>query len=90
MGADCPICGLHGGFVQAITATGEMAKKSDEIIARRLSCGHVLGSTTYMQYRSQLQALENAAAEKKLSIDEELKTQKTALWSSVLKPQTGV
>jgi hypothetical protein len=43
-----------------------------------------------MQYRSQLQALENAAAEKKLSIDEELKTQKTALWSSVLKPQTGV
>lgn len=88
MGADCPVCGLHGGFVQAITASGEMAKKSDEIIAKRLTCGHIVGTQTYMQYRKELQTLENAAAEKKMSIDEALKTQKTALWSSIITTKT--
>lgn len=90
MGAECPVCGKHGGFVQAITATGEMAKKSDEIIARRLACGHIVGNQAYMTYRNQLQALENAAAEKKLSIDEALKTQKTALWTTIINPEQVV
>lgn len=90
MGMDCPVCGLHGGFVHAITATGEMAKKSDDIIARKLTCGHVVGSNVYMQYREQLQALENAAAEKKIAIEEALKDQKTALWATIIKQPTGV
>jgi glutamine amidotransferase-like uncharacterized protein len=85
MGMECPVCGLHGGFVHAITATGEMAKKSTDIIARKLTCGHVVGSQVYMQYREQLQALENTAAEKKIAIEEALKSKKTALWATINK-----
>jgi DNA-directed RNA polymerase subunit N (RpoN/RPB10) len=86
MGMDCPVCGLHGGFVHAITATGEMAKKSRDIIARKLSCGHVVGSQAYMQYRERLQVLENAAAEQYIAIEEALKDKKTALWATIIQP----
>ena len=89
MGAECPICGEHGAYVAAITATGEPALKGKDIIARKLSCGHVVGNEDYMEYREKLASIEKEGYAKKAAIDADIKRKKTALWSTVMKPERG-
>lgn len=87
MGAECPTCGKYGAYKFAITATGEPAIKNSDIIARKLECGHVLGSTEYMEYRKQVAVLEAQAYAAIHLAEEKLKKAKTALWTTILKPE---
>lgn len=83
MGVECPSCHHHGAFVLAITATGEPAKKESDIIARKLSCGHVIGSDQYMTFRSKLQAIEAQEANAIMKIKEASKRQRLDIWAKI-------
>lgn len=85
MGIKCPICHKHGAYVLAITASGESAIKASDIIARKLSCGHTVGSVEYMQYREQLKVVESNLANKIRGLHEQAQMEKENIWQAIRK-----
>jgi hypothetical protein len=87
MGEVCPICNTHQPYVQAITVDGEPAQKADEILARRLKCGHVLGGSQYEAFKKSshdidLEAFNTVQAARQNAVDK-----KSALWQSLTAPK---
>jgi uncharacterized Zn finger protein len=83
MGIECPQCGVHAAYIHAITATGEPAKNNSEIIARKLSCGHVVGSKDYMKFRAQLAEIEADGANDIRAIHERVSEARLAVWANI-------
>jgi predicted nucleic-acid-binding Zn-ribbon protein len=87
MGTKCPECGEHAAYISAITATGEQAKKPEDIIARKLSCGHIVGNTDYNEYRKQLAAIEEDEANKIRAIKTQGIKSRQAIWIAITAPK---
>jgi hypothetical protein len=83
MGIECPKCGIHGAYVSAITATGEPARTNKDIIARKLSCGHVVGNQDYMKFRDQLATLEETEANQIRAIQEAGAATRLEIWAKI-------
>lgn len=90
MGVDCPICGEHGSYVHGITALGDVAKKSSDIIAYKLSCGHVVGNENFMKYRKQVHEIDTKEANAIRELKEKSKAEKLQLWSSIIETKESV
>lgn len=83
MGEECPICHTHQPYVAAITVDGTSAKKSDQILARRLACGHVLGGAQYEAFKKTSHDIDIAAFNAVSAAREEATNKKSALWQSL-------
>jgi len=83
MGIECPQCGVYSAFIAAITATGEPAKKNHDIIARKLSCGHVIGSKKYMEFRSQIANVEEMESNMIREIKEKSAKTRLEAWAQI-------
>lgn len=83
MGIECPECGIHAAYVRAITPDGREAKKNHEIIARELSCGHVVGHKDYMEFRKQIAVIEETEANRIRALREQSKKQRLDVWAQI-------
>lgn len=83
MGVECPECHTHQAIVHNITADGKPATKPGDILARRLACGHVLGSEKYNEYVSRVQAIEIEKAAKVRDLEDEAASKKAGLWKGL-------
>lgn len=87
MGILCPICGTHQGFVRNLTADGKPATHTDDVVARELACGHVIGGPEYRAYVDTVHRIDVDAAEKILAIKSKARDQKITAWRK-LNPST--
>jgi hypothetical protein len=50
MGAQCPECNTYQPIVGNLTADGKAPLKADQVIIRRLGCGHLIGGEEYAAF----------------------------------------
>lgn len=50
MGLKCPICGLQVAIVEQIRSGASNSDQPESVMAKRLSCGHVIGGDTFDEY----------------------------------------
>jgi hypothetical protein len=70
-------------MIHAITADGTPAKKSDEILAYRLACGHTVGGEQYEEFQAESRKIEIAAYNAITAARDEAAAKKAALWKSL-------
>jgi len=58
MGKLCPECGERQNVVGHITINGLPPKSADDVIASRLSCGHVVGGEGYDALVAEVQRID--------------------------------
>lgn len=85
MGMECPFCHKQAAYIAAITATGIEARDENDIVARRLECGHVVGTAEYNVYIEKIRAIEADEFTAIQAIKADTKRAKTALWSAQVK-----
>lgn len=85
MGMECPFCHKQAAYIAAITATGIEARDENDIIARRLECGHVVGTAEYNEYIEKIHAIEAQEFTQLQAVRSETKKAKTALWAAQIK-----
>lgn len=84
MGAECPNGHGRQNIVRNITADGDAPRKPEDIVARKLACGCVIGNREFKRFQEAVTALEQERAEKALEIDEWFADQKAAAYKSIV------
>ena len=79
----CPECGKRSPVVGAITIDGLGARRSEDVIARRLGCGHVVGGEEYTRFLALRQEISIQARGEILKIEKRASSKIAALWVSM-------
>ncbi len=89
MGMECPHgCGRQRVAVY-ITADASNPKKMSEVVATKLTCGHVVGGEEYEKFRAVASEIETDRANAIRKIEEEARKRKAAAYSQFVVGQGG-
>ena len=84
MGMLCPICGTHQPFTRNLTVDGKPAVHSDDVIARELGCGHVIGGDSYREFMAACNKIDVTAAQRIVAIKNKAREDKAAAWRTLI------
>lgn len=89
MGMECPYgCGRQRVAVN-ITADGSNPVKMSEVVAFRLTCGHVVGGEDYEVFRKIAQAADAERADAVRKIEEETRQKKATAYQNFVVARGG-
>jgi len=87
MGMLCPICLTHQAFKRSITVDGKGAERADQVIARELACGHVIGGEEYRKFLEAVWKIDRETTDKVIAIQETAKGKKAAAYKTLIAPR---
>ena len=83
MGRICPECKTHQAFVKTLTADQEPARKAEQVIARKLACGHTVGGKMFNKFQKALAELQHQTAERIAEIKDHEQQEIGAMWAAI-------
>ena len=83
MGTICPECKTHQPFVKTLTADQEPARKAEQVIARKLKCGHTVGGENFNRFQKALAELQTETAKRIAEIKDREQEEIGAMWAAI-------
>lgn len=83
MGLKCPICGLQVAIVEQIRSGASNRDQPESVMAKRLSCGHVIGGETFDEYVLGRDKILKDQFRKVQKIEQEAASKIAQLWKNV-------
>lgn len=89
MGMECPHgCGRQRVAVN-ITADASNPKKASDVVARKLTCGHVVGGEEYEQFQKVAADIETTRSNAIRKIEEDARKRKAAAYANYVVNRGG-
>jgi len=82
MGMLCPECGERKSVVGHVTVNGLPPKSADDVIASRLSCGHVVGGEGYDALVAEVQRIDVEKVKQTEAVKKWARNAKTAAYKA--------